>query len=48
VRQPVERAGEQAAQLLFARLDGGASRPTQKLNLPVELIIRRSCGCHPA
>jgi LacI family transcriptional regulator len=48
VRQPVERAGEQAAELLFSRLDGGASRPTQKLNLPVELIIRRSCGCHPA
>ena len=47
VRQPVERAGEQAAQLLFSRLDGGASLPTQKLNLPVELIIRRSCGCHP-
>ena len=47
VRQPVERAGEQAAQLLFSRLDGAASRPTQKLNLPVELIIRRSCGCHP-
>lgn len=48
VRQPVERAGEQAAQLLFSRLDGGAQLPTQKLHLPVELIIRRSCGCHPA
>lgn len=48
VRQPVERAGEQAAQLLFSRLDGASSRPTQKLSLPVELIIRRSCGCHPA
>jgi LacI family transcriptional regulator len=48
VRQPVERAGEQAAQLLFSRLNGGADLPTQKLNLPVELVIRRSCGCHPA
>ncbi len=48
VRQPVERAGEQAAQLLFSRLNGGADLPTQKLNLPVELIIRRSCGCHPS
>ena len=48
VRQPVQRAGEEAAQLLFSRLDGGANLPTQKLNLPVELIIRRSCGCHPA
>ena len=47
VRQPVERAGEQAAQLLFSRLDGGADLPTQKLSLPVELILRRSCGCHP-
>jgi LacI family transcriptional regulator len=48
VRQPVERAGEEAAQLLFSRLNGGADLPMQKLNLPVELIIRRSCGCHPA
>lgn len=47
VRQPVELAGEQAAQLLFSRLNGGADLPTQKLNLPVELILRRSCGCHP-
>ena len=48
IRQPVQRAGQEAAQLLFSRLNGGASRPTQELNLPVELIIRRSCGCHPA
>jgi LacI family transcriptional regulator len=48
VRQPVERAGKQAAQLLFSRLDDGAHLPPQKLNLPVELIIRRSCGCRPA
>jgi len=48
VRQPVERAGKQAAQLLFSRLDSGTTLPTQKLSLPVELIIRRSCGCHPA
>jgi LacI family transcriptional regulator len=48
VRQPVERAGERAAQLLFSRLEGSANLPIQKLNLPVELIIRRSCGCHPA
>jgi LacI family transcriptional regulator len=47
VRQPVQRAGEQAAQLLFSRLNGGSALPTQKLNLPVELILRRSCGCHP-
>lgn len=47
VRQPVQRAAEEAAQLLFTRLNGGADLPMQKLNLPVELIIRRSCGCHP-
>jgi len=47
VRQPVQRAGEEAAQLLFSRLDGGSDLPMQKRNLPVELIIRRSCGCHP-
>ena len=48
VRQPVQRAGEEAAQLLFTRLDGNPPAPTQKLNLPVELILRRSCGCDPA
>ena len=47
VRQPVQRAGEEAAQLLFTRLDGNPAAPTQKLNLPVELIVRRSCGCQP-
>jgi len=48
VRQPVQRAGEEAAQLLFNRLNGGANLPMQKRNLPVELIVRRSCGCQPA
>ena len=45
VRQPVERAGELAAQLLFTRLDTNPTAPAQKLNLPVELILRHSCGC---
>jgi LacI family transcriptional regulator len=48
VRQPVQRAGEQAAQLLFNRLESKSDRPAQKVNLPVELVIRRSCGCRPA
>lgn len=48
VRQPVQRAGEEAAQLLFNRLDNREMPPAQKLNLPVELVIRRSCGCRPA
>jgi LacI family transcriptional regulator len=46
VRQPVQRAGEQAAQLLFTRLENNSTGPTRKLNLPVELVLRRSCGCH--
>ena len=52
VRQPVQQAGEQAAELLFARLDAphdaDSTRPAQKRILPVELVLRRSCGCHPA
>lgn len=48
VRQPVQRAGEEAAQLLFNRLENKAAQSAQKLDLPVELVIRRSCGCHPS
>lgn len=48
VRQPTEQLGHEAASLLFARLDGGADAPARKRLLPVELVIRRSCGCHPA
>jgi len=48
VRQPVQRAGEEAAQLLFNRLEAKSNGPAQKLSLPVELVIRRSCGCHPS
>ncbi len=48
VRQPVQRAGEEAAQLLFTRLKADASGPKEKINLPVELILRRSCGCESA
>lgn len=51
VRQPVQRVGEEAAKLLFSRIEGNAGkakRSAQKLSLPVELVIRRSCGCKPA
>jgi LacI family transcriptional regulator len=47
VRQPVQRTGEEAAGLLFARLNGEANRPAQRRTLPIELVLRRSCGCHP-
>jgi len=48
VRQPTQQLGQQAADLLFARLDGAADAPAQTRLLPVELVIRRSCGCHPS
>jgi LacI family transcriptional regulator len=52
VRQPIQRVGEESAELLFARLDnptnGKPNRPAQRRTLPVELVLRRSCGCHPA
>jgi LacI family transcriptional regulator len=47
VRQPTLQLGHEAANLLFARLDGAADAPSEKRLLPVELVIRRSCGCHP-
>ena len=34
VRQPVERAGEEAAQLLFSRLNGGADAPPKNSTSP--------------
>jgi LacI family transcriptional regulator len=47
VRQPVQSLGERAAELLFSRLQHPET-PAKKVVLPVELVIRRSCGCHPA
>jgi LacI family transcriptional regulator len=47
VRQPVKELGRLAAELLFARL--GENQPTaagKKIVLPVELVIRCSCGCN--
>lgn len=52
VRQPIQRVGEESAELLFERLGNDAetkpNRPAQRRMLPVELVLRRSCGCHPA
>jgi len=48
VRQPAFEMGLRAARLLFESIDDEpSSRPKypQKLVLPVELIIRNSCGC---
>ena len=48
VRQPVYQVGEMGANLLFQRISRG-EYPTKghRVVLPVELVIRRSCGCHP-
>lgn len=48
VRQPVYQVGEMAANLLFQRIARG-EYPTKghRVVLPVELVIRRSCGCRP-
>ena len=50
VRQPNLDLGRIAAELLFARLqefngDKPARTEGRKLMLPVELVVRRSCGC---
>jgi LacI family transcriptional regulator len=48
VRQPAYQLGEVAANLLFERISGGeAPRTGHRVTLPVELIVRRSCGCQP-
>lgn len=48
VRQPIAEIGKRAAELLFARLNNldQESPAEQHVVLPVELIIRNSCGCN--
>lgn len=46
VRQPVELLGRTAAEMLFARLGNSDARPGRTNVLPVELIVRESCGAH--
>lgn len=46
VRQPASEMGRVAANLLFDRIARNESqRAGQKIVLPVELVLRRSCGC---
>jgi LacI family transcriptional regulator len=49
VRQPTDVLGRVAAELLFSRLSDTAqnNRP-KRIVLPVELVIRKSCGSHGA
>lgn len=46
IRQPVTDLGRTAAELLFKRLNRTAEKdPPQHITLPVELVLRSSCGC---
>ena len=40
-----EEMGKLAAQLLLHALHAGTSGPPTEVRLPVELVVRRSCGC---
>jgi LacI family transcriptional regulator len=44
VRQPIERMGWSAVELLVDRLNGAASDQPQQIILPTELVVRESCG----
>jgi LacI family transcriptional regulator len=47
VRQPPDLLGSTAAELLFSRLDAEKLPETgRRIVLPVELIVRDSCGKH--
>lgn len=43
VRVPAEELGRVAAELLFEVIDG---RPPRRAVVDVDLVLRRSCGCH--
>jgi LacI family transcriptional regulator len=46
VRQPAEEMGRVAANQLFERLDRSETpRTGKRIVLPVEIVLRRSCGC---
>jgi LacI family transcriptional regulator len=46
IRQPAQEMGRVAANLLFERISRGElPRTGTKITLPVEMVIRRSCGC---
>jgi LacI family transcriptional regulator len=43
IRQPMEVLGAMAFDVLYSRINGASSEPD--VLLPVELIVRESCGC---
>jgi DNA-binding LacI/PurR family transcriptional regulator len=46
VRQPMEQLGREVVDLLIARLEDLAAPPVHR-ELPVQLVVRESCGCTP-
>jgi LacI family transcriptional regulator len=47
VRQPTHELGRTGAEILFAGIESGQAEPRKKsIILPVELIVRESCGSH--
>jgi LacI family transcriptional regulator len=47
IRQPIAELGSTAAELLFQRITNATIQPGRQRTLPVELVLRRSCGCPP-
>ncbi len=48
IRQPIYELGEVAANLLFERISGSrSSGGGRRVIMPLELVVRRSCGCQP-
>lgn len=47
IRQPTYALGQKAAEMLLARM-ANPDRPVEQVRLPVELIIRESCGARRA
>ena len=45
IRQPMQELGAKAFDILYARISAGGGRADTVL--PVELIVRESCGCAP-
>jgi LacI family transcriptional regulator len=46
VRQPIERMGAMAFDVLYSMISGSGSE--SNVVLPVRLMLRESCGCAPA
>ncbi len=47
ISQPADELGRTAARLLLQRIKGDSLPARVRTRLPVSLILRESCGCHP-